>query len=290
MWVWYSLFFAIWNSVATLLIKSLIKKISPLPLLYATSIFGIPFTFILLFFVGGIPEVTLNFYLYEGASAILDTIAFILSFLAISKSQLSVIFPLSSFAPVFTTLIAAVTLNEIPTSTNKIIGILLVVFGAYLLNAADIRQGVMMPIKRLFSNTGVKLSLISYFIWSITPIFQKKAIFETQPQIPLFASFFGGLLVFLFLTPFAFKKALKYKKDIKLNIKWFVILGIGGAFAQAAAFAAFSLAYLGYATAVFRLSTLFIIIFGGVFLKEERIKERLFGASVMLLGTILLAL
>lgn len=290
MWFLYSLFFAIWSAISTIIVKSLTKKISYFSLLYILFAFSIPTTFVLLLFLGGIPKVTPNFYLYTGVSAILDTIAFICSFLAISKSQLSIISPISSFTPVFTTLIAAVTLNEIPTSANKIIGILLVVFGAYLLNAADIKQGVMMPFKRLFSNTGVKLSLLSYFIWSITPIFQKKAIFETQPQIPLFASFFGALLVFVFLTPFAFKKALKYKKEIKLNIKWFIILGIGGAFSQAAAFAAFSLVFLGYSTSVFRLSTLFIIIIGGVFLKEERIKERLLGGGVMVLGTILIAL
>lgn len=290
MWFLYSLFFAVWSAISTFLVKSLTKKISYLPLLYILFVFNIPFTFFLLLFLGGIPKVTPYFYLYTGASAILDTIAFICSFLAISKSQLSIISPISSFTPVFTTFIAAVTLNEIPTSTNKIIGILFVVFGAYLLNVADIKQGVMMPFKRLFSNTGVKLSLLSYFIWSITPIFQKKAIFETQPQIPLFASFFGALLVFVFLTPFAFKKALKYKKEIKFNLKWFIILGIGGAFAQAAAFAAFSLVFLGYSTSVFRLSTLFIIIIGGVFLKEERIKERLLGGIVMLLGTVLIAL
>lgn len=86
------------------------------------------------------------------------------------------------------------------------------------------------------------------------------------------------------------KNAIRYTKEIKLNIKWFVILGIGAAFSQAAAFAAFSLAFLGYATSVFRLSTLFIIIEGAVFLKEERIKERLLGASVMLLGTVLLVI
>lgn len=290
MWFFYSLFFAVWTAISTFIVKNLTRKIEPLSLLYTLFLFNIPFTFVLLLFLGGIPKVTPYFYLYTGASAILDTIAFICSFLAISKSQLSIISPISSFTPVFTTFIAAVTLNEIPTSTSKIIGILFVVFGAYLLNVADIKQGVMMPIKRLFSNTGVKLSLLSYFIWSITPIFQKKAIFETTPQIPLFASFFGALLVFVFLTPFAFKKALKYKKEIKLNVKWFMILGIGAAFSQAAAFAAFSLVFLGYSTAVFRLSTLFIIILGGVFLKEERIKERLLGGGVMLLGTILLAL
>ena len=288
MWFFYSLFFAIFSALSTFLIKHLTKKINYFALLYILLAFSIPSTFILLLFLGGIPKVTPNFYLYVGASAVLDTIAFISSFLAISQSAISVISPISSFSPVFTTLIAAFTLHEIPTPI-RFTGILVVVFGAYLLNISDIKGGITMPFKRLFTETGVKLSLLSTFIWSITPIFQKKAIFETDPQIPLFPSLFGMILVFTFLTPFAFKKAVKYTKEIRANLKWFVLNGAGAAFGQAAAFAAFSLVFVSYATSIFRLSTLFIIILGGIFLKEERIKERLLGGAVMVLGTILIA-
>ncbi|MEK7534510.1 MAG: DMT family transporter [Patescibacteria group bacterium] len=289
MWVLYALFFAVWASLSTLLVKDLTKKINYLPLLYALFAFSIPITFVLLLFLGGIPKVTPQFYLYMGASALLDTIAFVSSFLAISRSSISILSPISSFSPVFTTLIATVTIHEVPT-TIKFIGILIVVFGAYLLNVADIKQGIMAPFKSLFVNKGVILFLLANLLWAVTPIFQKKAIFETSPQIPLFASLFGMFLVFLLMTPFTFKKSITYIKEIKVNIKWFVLNGIGTAFSQAAAYAAFSLVFVGYATSVFRLSTLFIIILGGVFLREKRIKERLLGGVIMLIGTVLLAL
>lgn len=289
MWILYSLFVAVWSSISIFLVKSLTKKINYLSLLYGFLAFNLPIAFVLLLFLGGIPKVTPNFYLYMGVSAILDTIAFVSSFLAISKSPISIVSPISSFSPVFTTLIAAITINEVPTPL-KLVGILIVVFGAYLLNALDIKQGIIAPFKSLFSNKGVLLSLFSYLIWAVTPIFQKKAIFETTPQIPLFASLFGMFLVFLFLTPFALIKTVKHIKEIRLNVKWFILNGIGAAFAQAAAFTAFSLVFVAYASSVFRLSTLFIIILGGVFLKEERIKERLLGAVVMLIGTLLIVL
>jgi len=289
MWFYYALFVAIWSSVATFLIKNLTKKISPLPLLYATFIFIIPSTFVLLLFLGGVPKVTANFYLYMGIAGFLDAIALVSFYLGISKSSISLVAPIGSFSPVFTTLIATFTLGEIPTPI-KFVGILLVVLGAYLLNVADIKEGIMTPFKTLFSHKGVMLFLIANFLWAITPIFQKKAIFETEPQISLFASFVDMCFVFAFLSPFALKKALASFREVKANIKWFVFNGIGNAFAQAAAYAAFALVYVGYATSIFRLSTLFIIVLGGVFLKEERILERLLGASVMVIGAILLAL
>ncbi|OGH15133.1 MAG: hypothetical protein A2860_00050 [Candidatus Levybacteria bacterium RIFCSPHIGHO2_01_FULL_37_33] len=208
MWFYYSLFFAIWGALQTFFTKSLTKKISPLPLLYIFFLFNIPITFILLLFLGGVPHATANFYLYIGIAAILDTIAFVSSYVAISQSSISLISPISSFSPVFTTLIAIFVLNEVPTPL-KFAGILLVVVGAYLLNVADVKQGALTPFKTLFSHKGVLLFLLANFLWSITPIFQKKAIFETSPSVPLFASVIGMCFVFLFLTPFAFKKAIK---------------------------------------------------------------------------------
>lgn len=309
MWVWYSLSFALLSSLGTFIIKKLIKKIDYLPLLYAFLIFNIPLTFFLVLFVGGIPKTTPNFYIYMGISGFLDTIAFVLAFLAISKSPISILAPISSFSPVFTTLIAGFTLHEIPTPL-KFTGILIVVLGSYFLNISDIKKGITAPIKSLFASTsstffsrsagsykgfekvldkGVLLFLAASLIWSVTPIFQKKAIFETTPQIPLFASVIGMCFGFVFLTPFVFKKVLPFVKEIKANIKWFAVNGIMTSVGQALAYAAFSLTYLGYATSVFRISIIFTIILGAIFFKEKRIKERLFGAIVMLIGVMLLA-
>lgn len=288
MWLYYALFFAIWSAIQTFLVKSLTKKINPLPLLWIFFLFNIPITFILLFFLGGVPKTTFNFFLFMGIAGLLDAVAFLSSYMAISRSQISLISPISSFGPVFTTLIATVTLHEIPTPL-KFSGVLFVVLGAYLLNIADIKQGILTPFKTLFSHKGVLLFLLANFLWAITPIFQKKAIFETSPQIPLFASVTGMVFVFLFLTPFAFKKAISSFKLVRQSLKWFVVNGLGTAFSQAAAYAAFSLVFVGYATSIFRTSSLFVIILGALFPKEERVKERLLGASVMLLGAILLA-
>lgn len=101
MWIFYSLFFAVWSAVQTFLTKNLTKKFSPLALLYIFFLFNIPITFVLLLFLGGIPEVTQNFYLYIGIAGALDALAFVCSILAISRSSISLIAPIASFSPVF---------------------------------------------------------------------------------------------------------------------------------------------------------------------------------------------
>ncbi len=287
MWVLYSLFFAIWASIYTFLVKRLTGKIEPLPLLFILFLFYVPSTFILLMVTGGIPHVTRNFYIFMFVAALIDVVAFTSQFNAIKKSSISLIAPIASFTPLFTTLIAVFALGEVPTFI-KSIGIILIVFGAYMLNMQDIKKGILAPIKSLMKNKGVQFALFSTFLWAITPIFQKKAIFETSPQIPLYASFIGMCLVTLFLSPFAAKKAFSYRKEVPSNIKWFILFGVGGAFAQLAAYTAFSLANVGYVTTIIRLSGLFTVILGGLFLKEERIKERFIAAAIMLVGVFIL--
>lgn len=289
MWILYSLFFAIWSSFQILITKKLTQKnLNPLVVMYTSLGINSLAIFLLLFFVGGIPKVTANFYLYMVISGFLDTIGFASFYYAISKSSISHISPISSFGPVFTTLIAMFTLHEIP-GPAKFAGILLVVIGAYLLNIAEVKEGIMEPFKRLFSNKSALLYLLATFVWGITPIFQKMAIFETTPQIPLFASFMGFFIGFILLTPFAFKKTFKSTGGIKNNIKLFIINGIGTAFSQLAAYAAFALVFVGYATSIFRLSSLFTIFLGAIILKEKNIGEKLLGAIVMFLGVLLLA-
>lgn len=286
-WFWLSLFFAFWTSISISIVKKLTTRMDWLLLVLVEDIFIVPFMLILIFLLGGIPSLSPKFYLLMFASSILDTVAAVASTLAISISPISLISPISSFNPVFTTIIAAFTIHEVPGLT-KLLGIIIVVLGAYLLNVSDIRKGLFTPFKKLFSNRGVQLFLLANFLWGVTPIFQKQAIFQTQPLMPLFPSFFGTILVAIFLFPIVALRTRNTFKQIKNNWKLLLLLAPFSALAQWAAFTAFSLANLGLVTSVFKLSILFTILWGFLFFREERIWERLLGAGVMIIGTILL--
>ena len=289
MWFFYASFFALWNSVSILLTKKLTTKFSPLPLLFALNVFSVLSIFLLLVLTKGFPHVTSNFFKFMFISAALDAVAFLAAINAIKISQISLIAPLSSFGPVFTTIIAVFTLGEIP-SKIKFVGILLTVCGAYILNVKDVKNGILTPFKILVKNKGALLYLVATLLWAITPIFQKKAIFETSPTIPLFASFFGFIFVTIFISPFALRSAKQIYKAIRPDIKIFTAFGIFTALSQLAAYTAFSLTHVGYVTAIMRMSSLFTIVLGGKFLAEERVHERFVGAIVMLIGTIMIVL
>lgn len=101
----------------------------------------------------------------------------------------------------------------------------------------------------------------------------------------------GVVFVTLFITPYILKKEPKdILPAIKHNIGWLLIIGLFGSLGQLAAYISFSQTNVGYATSIFRISTLFTILFGAIFFKEKRIYERLLGAIIMILGTLLLVL
>lgn len=288
MWFFYSLYFALYSSIALVIQKRLVQGFSPKSLIFVYGLFAFPFSITLALIIYGIPLVSVNFFVFLATSGALDTIAAISLFKALKISPISLLAPISSFNPMFTTIFAFLFLAELPT-TLKFFGIFLIILGAYLLNLKDIRHGIFKPIIKLVSDRGIQLFFLANFLWAITPIFQKQAIAETYPQAPLFASAIGLFFVTLFISPFALRQSIASSSKFKRIIPYLIILGILGASAQFAAFTAFSQANLSYVTAIFKLSVLFTIIGGWLFFKETNIRERLLGGVIMLIGTILLA-
>lgn len=289
MWVYYALFYALWNAISNVYVKKLTQNIPPLHVTILLAVFSLPFMIPLILITGGFPHITLQLILLMSVSALLDTFAFAAAYQAIKTSPLSLISPIAAFSPALTTFIAFIFLKESP-NLLKIIGILLVVMGLYVLNIADAKKGYFAPIINLFKNRGVQLFFFAFILWSITPILQKAALAEMTPHVPLFASFIGYIFVIIFMLFASFITKQKLKtKYVKKHMTLLIILGATIALAQYAAYTAFSLAPVGYAVSIFRLSTLFTVVAGGLFFKEKNLVSRFLGAAIMVGGAILLA-
>lgn len=291
MWFYLALFFAVYSSISTIIVKKLTKSIHPFHLSAVLLSATIPFMIVLVFLTGGLPETSISLYAFMFVSGVLDAIAFTLTFYALLISPISIVTPIASITPVFTTLFAAFTLNEIPTPV-KLTGILLIVIGMYVLNIVKIKHGFFLPIQKLFSDRGVQLYFVANLIFAVTPIFQKLAIQETIPQRPIFPSLIGMVFVVLIMVivSYFFGKKKWEVYSIKLNAKLIIPLGLLSAIGQLAAYTAFSQAELGYVTSVFRLSTLFTVLAGGIIFKEKNLFYRFIGAFIMVIGAICLLL
>jgi len=265
----------------------MMKDISPMAFTVISLSFVLPFSIGFLIFFG-VPAFTPEFWKFLITVSILDTIAAVIYYKALSMSEISLLAPISSFNPAFVLIFATIFLHENPTPV-KLIGILLIIIGAYLLNVDQIRAGIFKPVSKLLSDRGVKLFLVSNLIWGMTPILQKKAIFQTSPTTPVVVPLIETVFIIIFLLPFLFKMK-NVKKYVKVNLKTLLAYGSLASVGQFAALTAFSLNNVAYVTAVFKLSALISIVMGAILFKEHHIQERFLGALVMVIGTILIAL
>lgn len=288
MWFFFALTFAATSSLGVILAKRIMRGMDEYLYLWLGGIFTIPFLFLIIIYFYQIPRIDNVFLFVISVSILLDVLAAIFAYRAIRISEVSLVAPISAFNPVFTAIISLIVLGE-AVNLRGWAGILLVCVGAYILQLSKKQKGLFYPIKTLLTHKGVVLSLIAYFIWAITPIFQKTAILHTSPQVPPFASFAGMLGTNIIFGLIAAKFSKIQFSVIKNFLPLLLFVGVLGGVGQASAFIAFSLTNLGFATSIFKLSMIFTVILGSLFFRERDIKDRLLGSIVMLIGVIFLA-
>lgn len=287
MWFPFALTFAIVTSLTVIIAKRIMKEADEYLYLWLNNLFTLPFLLAIVLIFYQIPRIDRSFILATVGAVAISVVAAILAYRAIKISEVSLVNPISSFNPVFTAIISFIVLGE-KISFRGVLGILLVVGGAYLLQISESKKGALAPIKALASHRGVQLSLVAYFLWAITPSLEKTAIFHTSPQVPPFASLAGMVGAIALYTPIVAQVSKKPIDIARRHLKLFVLSGFLGGIGMTAAFTAFSLANLGLVTATFKLSMIFTVVLGWLFFKEKEIKSRLLGSIVMLIGVVLL--
>jgi uncharacterized membrane protein len=287
MWFVFAFSFALISSLSAILAKLILRQMNEYGFLFFINLLTVPFLLLIILYFYQIPKVDALFFVYVFVGLSISTVGSILSVKALKFSEISLVSPISAFNPVFTSIISYIFLKE-TIGYKGTLGIITIVIGTYFLQASKSRKDVLGSIKALFKHKGVQMFFAAYFLWSITPIFEKSAILRTEPSVPPFVSLVG-------LIGASFIYFIKLNKDIrqqfvsfKLNLKTFVLLAILGALGQAAAFIAFSLTNLGFATAIFKLSIFFSVLFGGIFFKERNLKQRLVASGIMLIGVFLI--
>lgn len=289
MWFFYAFGFAFLGSIGTLIAKKILKSMDEYSFIVFGNLFAIIPLFLIILFFYQLPKIDNTFILAMIGSVSLDFFAILLAYRAIKISEISLISPISAFNPVFTSIVSFFTLREM-LDHRSIVGIVLIVFGSYLLQIKHIKEGLLTPIKKLFEHKGVQMAFGANLLFSITPTFQKIAIQHTFPQVPPFVSLVGLFSMMILYSFVVKKKSKKVIKSIKINIKLLLVGGLLASIAQAFAYIAFSKGNLGPVTAVFKFSMIFVVLWGWIFFKEKNIKERLLGSTVMLIGVALLVL
>jgi drug/metabolite transporter (DMT)-like permease len=220
----------------------------------------------------------------------LELLAMWLYMQAIRSSPLSLTLPYLAFTPAFNTLTGYVVLGETITWAG-FSGILLIVFGAWLLNVNSAQSGfwlnILAPFRAITRERGSRLMLFVAAIYSLTSVTSKGALLHATPAFfgPFYFVILGGASVMLFASrDVSSWRALGSHRLAHLSI------GLCMAVMAVTHFYAIEHIEVAYMIAVKRTSLLFGMLYGAWLFKETGLLKNLLAGVLMVLGVFLIVM
>jgi len=278
-WVFYALITAFSLATADAISKKALGRSNEYVIAWVREGYALPFLFLAFFFID-IPSLDRTFWLSLLLMIPLEIAAIILYVKAIKISPLSLTIPFLAVSPVFIILIAFLILGEVPDRSG-LLGILLIVAGAYLLNIRTTREDLLGPIKAIRRERGSIFMIIVALIYSVTATLGKVAV---QHSGPIFFGVFYPFLLTLILSVVLWRKGLL--PEVLSRPMTFLAIGIFTAIMILTHFKAISMTDVAYMISVKRASLVFSVLYGRVLFGEENIRERLTGSVLMIAGMV----
>jgi drug/metabolite transporter (DMT)-like permease len=291
------------NAAYFIVNKRFLEQLDPYPLAASGFLFTALFLLVLSF-INGIPAIGPEFFFAVAATTFLNIIGTILTFRALSSSDISLSIPMLSFTPFFLMGTAALILGEYPSFVG-IIGILIIVAGSYILNTQAEHERLFDPFRAMISHPGVVGMLVVAFLYAIAINFDKIVVLNSDVY---FGSGFVVLLLGISFAAIALTERYGHLPSILQNPKprmavnrcgeppasWRYLAGAGIltglliSLEAVAIYSAYLIQIVPYVIAIKRMSIIFIVLYGTIIFKEKEIVRRLSGAGLMVLGAVLI--
>jgi drug/metabolite transporter (DMT)-like permease len=308
LWIFLALLGAVANAAYFIIIKKYIPALDP------RILTGIGFTIggILLFAVSaslGFPAIGPEFFPAVAITVVLNICGLNLIFKALSSSDLSLSVPMLSFTPVFLIGTSYVILHEVP-SFFGFLGICIIVSGSYVLNISAGHEHFLDPVRSMMRNRASWYMLLVAFLFAVSINFDKIALLNSDPFFGMALTVMSIGITFLLLSAYSLMARRHYNTDLPPNPlkkseqqvtpalsvpqKQFVILtlliGLFVAIEAASINVAYTLQIVPYVIAIKRLSIIFMVLYGTIVLSEGDISKRVTGATIMVLGAMIILL
>lgn len=219
-----------------------------------------------------------------------EIVAMLLYQRAIRDHPLALTVPYLAFTPGLVALIGWLLLGETP-SAKGLAGILLIVFGGWLLNvgrttANGFWRQVTAPLAAIWENAGSRQMLGVAAIYAFTAVGGKRAMAYATPET--FGALYFALLGLITLLLFCVSKPARLRVVAEQPV---AVLGIGALMAVMVVthFMAISMVEAAYMIAVKRTSLLFGILYGALLFREENLGRNLVAGGLMVAGVALIA-
>ncbi len=280
-WVFISLLSAFSLAGSDALTKKAVNDSNEYLIAFFRLLFSLPLLFFLWFFVP-VPELDRQFYLAFMVALPIEMATVVLYVKALKLSPLSLSLPFLSLTPVFLIANAYMIVGE-KVSLQGALGIVLIAAGGYLLNAGEMKKGLLRPFSAIARQKGAMMMIAVAFLYSITSSLGKMAIEHSSPV-------FFGITYFTVLTIcFAPIGLWKGRGDLKAFVAArgylsMVVPGFLYAVMVVTHMIAMNMTKVAYMISVKRTSLLMGVLFGYFLFKETNIRERMLGAFIMFAG------
>lgn len=233
------------------------------------------------------PAFTPAFWVWITLLIPFEILGMLLYLAAIRDSPLALTVPYLAFTPAFMVLTGYVVLGE-QISMRGLLGIGLIVIGAYSLNAEHWRNGGWLaPLRAIARERGSRYMLAASAIYSLTGVMSKAAM----QHVP--ATFFGPF--YFLLLGLATPLLLASNRPARLKALWrrpgaHLLIGLLASGMVLTHFMALAQIEAAYMIAVKRSSLLFGIAYGALLFGEQRLQQHLLAGSLMVAGVAVLLL
>jgi uncharacterized membrane protein len=289
MWFWLALCSAVFGALDVVLTKKALYKVSSSVLAWAVFTLSIPF-FIFLVFLNGIPSLNLAFFIAVVSSSVVYIFSKIIFNNALQQNLISKLLPLTSFGGVFTYIFGLIFLSE-SIRPVPLVGLFIVIFGTYILNADQAKEDLLKPFKLIFLKKESLLFLVGIMLSSITAILDKWGLKNTAPESPIFITLIEQTIMSMMLFGYLLRKEAKsWSGQLKNNFLILFLNSIVFAVSGTLIFYAYINAPVALVLGVQRMRLFFILLMGYLFFKDKPTKHVWIATSIMVLGTILIKL
>jgi uncharacterized membrane protein len=285
MWLTLAFLTALFTSLQDVFGKTIITRVNVYVIAWAWFFFTLPFVYAYLF-VEGVPPLGAPFFTALAGSTVILIICSVCYFKAIKFSDLSVGMPMLAFTPVFLLLTSPLMVGEFPGPAG-VIGIILIVAGAYVLNIHTKGKGYLEPFKCLFREKGARYMLLVAFLYSVGANFDKIGVVHSSPIMWIAAL---NTVLALAVGIIMFCKTRNVTAQVRSVWPTLVLIGLLNAIALIFQMVAIKMTLVAHLVAVKRTSVLMTSLFGIFLFKEKGMKERLLGALLMITGVFMISL
>ncbi|KPL19854.1 MAG: hypothetical protein AMJ92_01435 [candidate division Zixibacteria bacterium SM23_81] len=279
MWILFALLCSFFFALQGAHGKRILGRIHPYIVTWAMFAFAIPFLLLALG-IDGLPQVRASFWPALAVTLGVNLLAVTLYVRAIKLSPLSLAFPFLAFTPLFLILTGYVALGEVPDALG-IVGIGLIVIGAYFLNLDKLKEGLWAPLRNIARERGSLLMILVALLWGISAAADKVAVLNSSPFF--FLAVFHVLFP-LFYFPVLWLKADQWKQQVIKEAPALLTFAFLGAVMIVFQMLAFRLTLASYVIAIKRAGMVFSILLGYFFFGESHVKVRLLGGAMMVGG------